>query len=273
MCAWTRGRGATRIEEAEEEDMEDVEAWEDAWERTRNAKEAQECAEAIQEAIRSPDLYHFGEMLGFETVEKLRGTEHGSAWDVLELFAYGTWNDATEKQRERLDEAQKKKLKQLTLLSLVEGQRTLQYNVLLEALEMENVRSLESFLINDCMYAGIAQGLLDQKQGTFEVTSALSRDLRPEDLGALIETVGDWLSSIDRTISKAHERKTWINAESARLKSEKADLKALAQGLKGEESKAGEQMEGIDEDTATGAVCRSGSPSGPTGANRSKRRR
>jgi len=253
--------------------MEDVEGWETVWERTRNAKEAEVCANAVHEATRTPDLFHFGEMLGFDTVEKLRGTEHGNAWDVLELFAYGTWSDATEKQRELLDEAQRKKLKQLTLLSLVEGQRTLQYNVLLEALEMEDIRSLEDFLINDCMYAGIAQGLLDQKQGTFEVTSALSRDLKPEDLGALIETVGDWLSTIDRTIAKAHERKTWINAENARIKSEKADLKARAQGLKGEDSKGEDQMEGIDEDTATGAVCRSGSPSDPVGASRSKRRR
>ncbi|KAB5564124.1 hypothetical protein DKX38_004178 [Salix brachista] len=44
------------------------------------------------------------------------------------------------------------KLKQLTVLTLSETTKVLSYNKLQEELEVSNVRELEDFLINDCMY-------------------------------------------------------------------------------------------------------------------------
>ena len=45
------------------------------------------------------------------------------------------------------------KLKQLTVLTLAESNKVLPYDTLMVELDVTNVRELEDFLINDCMYA------------------------------------------------------------------------------------------------------------------------
>ncbi|KAK2444398.1 COP9 signalosome complex subunit [Trifolium repens] len=45
------------------------------------------------------------------------------------------------------------KLKQLTVLTLAETYKVLLYGQLMQELDVPNVRELEDFLINECMYA------------------------------------------------------------------------------------------------------------------------
>ncbi|RVW32310.1 COP9 signalosome complex subunit 7 [Vitis vinifera] len=61
------------------------------------------------------------------------------------------------------------KLKQLTVLTLAETNKVLPYDQLMQELDVTNVRELEDFLINECMYAGIVRGKLDQLRRCFEV--------------------------------------------------------------------------------------------------------
>ncbi|RWW03157.1 hypothetical protein GW17_00033709 [Ensete ventricosum] len=77
---------------------------------------------------------------------------------------------------------QVRKLKQLTVLTLAETEKVLMayefvvlpYDQLMEELDVSNVRELEDFLINECMYA-----------------FAAGRDLRPEQLDNMIQTLSD----------------------------------------------------------------------------------
>ncbi|KAH0876350.1 hypothetical protein HID58_063744, partial [Brassica napus] len=100
---------------------------------------------------------------------QLEGTTHSVCLDVLRLFAHGTWGDYKSVCIPQLSPHQILKLKQLTLLTLAESNKVLPYHTLMVELDVTNVRQLEDFLINACMYAGIVRGKLDQLKRCFEV--------------------------------------------------------------------------------------------------------
>ncbi|KAL0703031.1 hypothetical protein Bca4012_069456 [Brassica carinata] len=57
--------------------------------------------------------------------------------------------------------------------------RVLPYHTLMVELDVTNVRQLEDFLINACMYAGIVRGKLDQLKRCFEVPFAAGSFFSP----------------------------------------------------------------------------------------------
>ncbi|KAF5768632.1 hypothetical protein HanXRQr2_Chr14g0638631 [Helianthus annuus] len=59
----------------------------------------------------------------------------------------------------------------------------------MQKLDVINVRELEDFLINECMYMGIVKGKLDQLRRCFQVQFAAGGDLRPGQLGSMIHTL------------------------------------------------------------------------------------
>jgi hypothetical protein len=61
----------------------------------------------------------------------------------------------------------------------------LPYRTLLECLELQSVRELEDFIIQQCIYADILKCKLDQVSSCVHVLSVLQRDVRPEELPAL----------------------------------------------------------------------------------------
>ncbi|KAM1024469.1 hypothetical protein ACFX13_038466 [Malus domestica] len=85
------------------------------------------------------------------------------------------------------------------------------YDQLLEQLDLSNVRELEDFLINDCMYAGIVKGKLDHLRRSFEVQFAAGRDLRPGQLGNLIQTLDDWLDTTNNALLTIEEKIKWAD--------------------------------------------------------------
>ncbi|KAA3471493.1 COP9 signalosome complex subunit 7-like isoform X2 [Gossypium australe] len=167
------------------------------------------------EATSHPSLFAFSEILAVPTVAELEGTDNSVHLEVLRLFAYGTWSDYKRKSGKlpQLVPDQVLKLKQLTVLTLAETKKVLSYDQLMLELDVTNVRELEDFLINDCMYAvrnmylqlselsfgGLVRGKLDQLRRYFEVQFAAGRDLRPGQLGSMIQTLSNcfWLCSLE----------------------------------------------------------------------------
>lgn len=125
---------------------------------------------------------------------QLRGGQHNAAYELLHLFAYGTWQQYTGEQRVKhrassrdatcsiplitpctlfpdappgkypaLTEAQAHKLRLLSVVSAADGVRTLAYDDLLAALQLPSVRALEDLLIAHCLYGGLLRGKLDQR--------------------------------------------------------------------------------------------------------------
>ena len=124
--------------------------------------------------------------------------------DVLRLFAHGTWGDykcsnqplecfqyicasatlsyffflfyqriplGNASRIPQLSPDQILKLKQLTVLTLAESNKVLPYDTLMVELDVTNVRELEDFLINDCMYA--VSALISKHLFFFQFTSML----------------------------------------------------------------------------------------------------
>lgn len=109
----------------------------------------------ILEATSHPSLFAFSEILALPTVAELEGTENSVYLKVLQLFAHGTWSDYRSNcsSLPQLVPDQVLKLKQLTVLTLAETNKVLPYDELMMELDVTNVRELEDFLINECMYA------------------------------------------------------------------------------------------------------------------------
>ncbi|KAL6569298.1 COP9 signalosome complex subunit 7 [Orobanche minor] len=148
----------------------------------------------VVEATSHPSLFAFSEILSVPNVLELEGTENSVFLDLLRIFAHGTWSDykSDSSRLPQLVPDQVLKLKQLTVLTLAETSKVLPYDTLMQELDVTNVRQLEDFLINDCMYVGIIRGKLDQLRRCLEVHFAAGRDLRPGHLGSMIETLADW---------------------------------------------------------------------------------
>jgi hypothetical protein len=110
---------------------------------------------------------------------QLKGTEHSGALDLLRLFAHGIWSDykSNAQMLPALEPQQELKLKQLTVMTLAERSKVLPYDLLMQQLNISNVRELEDLLINDCMYSGIVRGKLDQRRRCFEVSLFLNPSL------------------------------------------------------------------------------------------------
>ncbi|CAK9149395.1 unnamed protein product [Ilex paraguariensis] len=128
-------------------------------------------ANIIVEATSHPSLFAFSEILAVLNVLELQGTEHSVYLDMLRMFSHGTWSEykSNAGRLPQLVPDQVLKLKQLTVLTLAETNKVLPYDVLVQELDVTNVRELEDFLINECMYVGIVRGKLDQLQRCFEL--------------------------------------------------------------------------------------------------------
>ncbi|XP_043697627.1 COP9 signalosome complex subunit 7-like isoform X1 [Telopea speciosissima] len=170
-------------------------------------------ANVIVEATSHSSLFAFSEILAVPHVVELQGTEYSVFLDMLRLFAHGTWSDYKSNacRLPPLVPDQVLKLKQLSVLTFAETNKVLSYDQLMQELDVTNVRELEDFLINECMYAGIVRGKLDQLRRCFEVQFAAGRDLRPGQLGSMIQTLTSWLTTSDNLLLSIQEKIKWAD--------------------------------------------------------------
>ncbi|XP_038907171.1 COP9 signalosome complex subunit 7 isoform X1 [Benincasa hispida] len=191
-------------------------------------------ASVVTEATSHPSLFAFSEILAVPNVVELEGTEHSVYLDVLRLFAYGTWSDYKSNSSclPELGSDQALKLKQLTVLTLAETNKVLAYDQLMQELDVTNVRELEDFLINECMYAGIVRGKLDQLRRCFEVQFAAGRDLRPGQLGSMIRTLSNWLTTSDNLLVSIQEKIKWADNMSELDKKHRKDVEDRVEEVK-----------------------------------------
>lgn len=85
----------------------------------------------------------------------MKKNEHKPYHDLLELFAYGVYEDYAKKSTELpdLSESMLIKLRQLTLVSLATGQKSLPLAELGKQLAISSTRQLEDLII-EAIYAG-----------------------------------------------------------------------------------------------------------------------
>ncbi|KAK7340465.1 hypothetical protein VNO77_21168 [Canavalia gladiata] len=213
------------------------------------APNASALASILVEATSHPSLFAFSEILALPNLLQLEATENSVYLDMLRLFAHGTWSDykSNADRLPRLIPDQILKLKQLTVLTLAETYKVLPYDQLMQELDVTNVRELEDFLINECMYAGIVRGKLDQLRRCFEVQFAAGRDLRPGQLGSMIQTLSNWLSTSENLLVSIQEKIKWADAMSEIDKKHRKDVEEKVEEVKKSLFKADIDFRGHEE--------------------------
>lgn len=171
--------------------------------------------ELIKQAVETPGVHVFGELLDMPNIKELENGPYVQYWNTLNLFAYGTYKEYLENKDKVLEltPTQKKKLQHLTIVTLATKSRCIPYSVLLEELDIKNVRDLEDLII-EAIYADIIHGKLDQKNSQLEVDYAgLGRDVRPDDTGVVAETLAAWGQACDTVLACIEEQVTRANLE------------------------------------------------------------
>lgn len=164
------------------------------------------CVMVIKQALKDSQVFVFGELLDAPNVQALSGTSNEPWLHVLKLFAYGTHREYKAKELPVLGKVESQKLKQLSIVSLAEQSKTLSYKLLMNELDIENVRELEDLVI-DSIYKGLVKGTLDQTKGVFQVQSAIGRDISPADLAVMMETLANWSQSSNGLIEQLRKHK------------------------------------------------------------------
>mmetsp|Transcript_34671 Transcript_34671/g.58253 ORF Transcript_34671/g.58253 Transcript_34671/m.58253 type:complete len:255 (+) Transcript_34671:222-986(+) len=188
----------------------------------------------ISEATSAPNLFAFGELLDQPNLQELTGTEHAASYELLRLFAHGTWSDYKDAAGNlpALNAEQQLKLKQLTVVSLAETRKVMSYDLLMTNIDVTNVRQLEDFLINDCMYTGVILGKLDQQQRCLEVHHAIGRDIRPGQLKNMVAMLNSWAATSEDLLKGIDEKVVWAGAKTAENAAHRAELDSRIEELK-----------------------------------------
>jgi len=173
-------------------------------------------AELVRQALEAPALYVFSELMDVPNIKELKGGEHNGTWELLSIFAYGTFKDylsnKTDLSLPELNVAQTKKLKHLTVVTLSEKDTRIPYTTLQQELSIADIRELEDLII-EAIYAEIIRGKLDQKNAFLEVDSTIGRDIRPENVNTIVNTLEAWCDACENVLGSLQNQMDRATAE------------------------------------------------------------
>jgi len=198
----------------------------------KNAK-GKACCALIQQALSAPNVLVFGELLDMPHVKQLAGTEDAKWFELLQIFAYGTYADykARAAGLPELTPVQLKKLKQLSIVALSSQSRLIPYSVLQLQLDIGALRDLEDLII-DAIYQGVIQGSLDQKKQQLEVEFTMGRDLKPDSLENMISVLRNWSNQSDVLLSTIKEKVGHANFMHEAEKKHKEEFEKKVENVK-----------------------------------------
>lgn len=206
---------------------------------SKSATSPRAAADLITQATSSPQTYVFAELLQTPNIQALRqSSEYASYLTLLEIFAWGTYQDYTCISSPLLQCAhhsltlppatpnlpplappQHQKLLLLSLLPLCTSPTTLTYSALQTALFPTLTPStppadlaLESLVIS-ALYASLLTAHLDPLSRTVRVTSISPlRDVPPAGITPLLSTLKAWEARCTSTLSDIETQITEIKA-------------------------------------------------------------
>ncbi|XP_068146167.1 COP9 signalosome complex subunit 7 [Drosophila tropicalis] len=204
--------------------------------------------EVIRQVLEAPNVFVFGELLVEPNIVALKDGPDAKYHNTLNLFAYGTYKEYRAKPDEyiELTAAMQKKLQHLTIVSLAIKTKSIPYAILLNELEIDNVRHLEDIII-EAIYADIIHGKLFQNTRILEVDYAQGRDIPPGYTGKIVETLQAWVNSCDGVSNGIDMQIKYANMEKAKRLSNKEriefELISLKKVLRTQASDSDESMQ------------------------------
>lgn len=187
----------------------------------------------IQKALEAPGVYVFGELMEMPSVKELEKSENSGFWNLLNIFALGTFAEykANSSSLPALSPPQLKKLRHLTIVSLAAKSKFIPYSVLLEELDIKNLRELEDLII-DAIYADIIHGKLDQKNKQLEVDFAIGRDITPDTINRVTEVLQDWCEGCESVLHNIEKQIQRANTHKEKKLKQKTQVEAEVENLK-----------------------------------------
>ncbi|KAF1851367.1 COP9 signalosome subunit 7 [Cucurbitaria berberidis CBS 394.84] len=240
---------------------------------SKSATSPRAASDLVVQATSAPNTYVFAELLQTPNIQNLRSSaEYASYFTLLEIFAWGTWEDyKAQDQLPKLSAQQHQKLLLLSLLPLSRSHATLTYKHLLTALDLPTTRALEE-LITTAIYSGLITATLDPAHSLVSVTSISPlRDLTPGSLPALQMTLQSWSQRCESALADLEAqaekvKKEAVDREKVRRKRERALDAALQTG---EEKNTGKRsLMGLGGDDAMDIDDEGGSSRGLRGSKR-----
>jgi len=191
------------------------------------------CTAIIEQALNAPGVFVFGELLAAPNILQLENTEQKPYLDLLKIFAYGNYSDykASAKTLPPLTPQMTLKLKQLTIVTLSCEHKVIPYNVLLQQLDILNVRELEDLII-ECIYQGIIRAQLDQKHSQLEVDFAIGRDIRPDQIDQMMSVLASWVQRSDTLLTSIMEKVNYANTIQEHNRKERAEYEQKLEAVK-----------------------------------------
>jgi len=191
------------------------------------------CAVIIEQALGANGVFVFGELLDMPNVKQLEGSESKAHFELLRIFAYGTYPTYKEKASALppLTPQMATKLRQLTIVSLAADNKVIPYTVLLQQLDIPNVRELEDLII-ECIYQGVIKGKLDQKHKQLEVDFAIGRDIRPGQIVQMMSILAAWGTRSDAILNAITQKITYTALAHEQSRKERTDFDQRLEALK-----------------------------------------
>lgn len=168
----------------------------------------------IKRAISNKTIFGFAEFyepLRLKQQQGLQLSPQALQWlDILQIFTYGTWHDYVVLRDDTmvdsfpdLDPAQIKKLRQLTLVTLASKTKSLSYDDIKVALQLEE-EQIEPMII-DTIYAELLDGRIDTKNREVDVLRVAGRDATAERIQEIQEILKDWDSFAVNLLQKTQK--------------------------------------------------------------------
>ncbi|EDV23886.1 uncharacterized protein TRIADDRAFT_57554 [Trichoplax adhaerens] len=187
----------------------------------------------INQALDANGVYIFGELLEQPSVQEIAEGPDAKYYKLLKLFAYGICSDYEENKDElpELTLIQRRKLQQLTIVSLASKNKRIPYHELQSQLGINDLRELEDLII-ETIYTGIIEGKLDQQEQMFEVDFAISRDVRSDSVDEIINTLETWCNRCDSTLKDLEDEIRKANSVKAEKEAAKNEIKNKIEKIK-----------------------------------------
>jgi COP9 signalosome complex subunit 7 len=172
--------------------------------------------------------------------------EQASYLALLKIFSYGTYAEyKTTADLPSLNEQQTQKLRQLSFLTLAKNPSNLSYASLLQSLSLETPRELEDLVIS-AIYAGLVSGTLDPYNQVVNLSSVSPlRDLPPNSVPSMINTLNEWSSRCVATLADLEKQIAQVKADALKRHREEQDWAAQVEKLvEGKPTDKGKNEEG-----------------------------
>lgn len=212
-----------------------------------------EATSIARETMRAPDVLLYG---AIGRAYASRPSARPIVVKTLEIFAYGRLkahaSAASAGEALELTEDETRKLRRLTTCSLcASSEGAISYERLMDELGIDDVRTLEAFIIDECVATGIVRGRLDPKHGRFRPNGAVTRDVPASAVDDLRERVSRWLQTSEAMLANLKEKSEQVASESAKSAKREEEINASIEEVKKElqsktERDASTQVEAAD---------------------------